>query len=99
MTWPIRRTDSGARESLGLPRPELLKLHELSEGNPLFALELVRSRHARHVSPDGVSLLGTLQEALGYRQRPAGRFVRGPFLEAQCEVDGVGAGLVQASSR
>jgi DNA-binding CsgD family transcriptional regulator len=60
----------GARLGARLPRAELARLHELSGGNPFFALELARAarRRGAALGPGRpVQLPGTLQELLADR--------------------------------
>ena len=63
--------------SHGLPRPTLLRLHEVSGGNPFYALELARALGADGAVPDPTQPLARPRTAGGARLRPSRRF-RGP---------------------
>jgi tetratricopeptide (TPR) repeat protein len=59
-----------ARAERGLTRPTLLRLHRISEGNPLFALEIARALTERGVRPapgEPLPVPEDLQELLGAR--------------------------------
>jgi ATP/maltotriose-dependent transcriptional regulator MalT len=53
-----------ARLGRSLPRPELLRIHQTSGGNPFYAVELARSLHDR---PDRESLPRSLAELVDQR--------------------------------
>jgi DNA-binding NarL/FixJ family response regulator len=53
------------RHGISIPRPALRRIHEVSEGNPLFALELARDVRERPASaPRGLELPGSLQDVI-----------------------------------
>jgi tetratricopeptide (TPR) repeat protein len=59
-----------ARAERGLTHPTLLRLHRISEGNPLFALEIARALTERGVRPapgEPLPVPEDLQELLGAR--------------------------------
>jgi DNA-binding CsgD family transcriptional regulator/exonuclease VII small subunit len=59
-----------ARTEERLPRPALLRLHRISEGNPLLALEIARAlteQGARPPAGEPLPVPGDLQELLGAR--------------------------------
>ena len=57
------------RESLGrtYPRPALRRLHEISGGNPFYALELARAAGASATRPEDISLPDSLDEVVAAR--------------------------------
>jgi len=68
-----------------IPRPTLRRIHEISGGNPLFALELARSLRSVEHSDAGLALPHSLQAVIGVRLAAAPAELA-PVLEAAAAV-------------
>jgi DNA-binding CsgD family transcriptional regulator len=68
----LRRVLAGTVRSIS--RPTLRRIHEVSGGNPLYAIELARglgSEEREHAAPGGISLPTSLGEAIARRLEAA----------------------------
>ena len=93
MSLHVRPMSSGAmhaviHERLGrtLSRATMTRIHEISGGNPFFAIELARSVDASG-GPGRETLSATLSEVMRLRLAPLGTGVREALLAASCVAD------------